>query len=63
MTLNVSLHNPTEARAREFTSGGLLHASVMFIADGQDIQVFFSGADLWKAQALADAFNAPTVTA
>ena len=63
MTLNVSLHSPTEAHAREFTSGETVHASVTFTADGQSIRLFFSGTDLWKAQALADAFNAPTVPA
>ena len=62
MTLSVSLYSPTEAYAREFTSGETVHASVTFTFDGQSIRLFFTGADLWRAQALADAFNAPTVT-
>ena len=59
MTLSVSLHDATRARSSIFVSGDKDHSSVEFTADGHSIRLFFKGADVWKAQALADAFNAP----
>jgi hypothetical protein len=57
MTLSVALHNPTEVCAQTFISQDRDHACVTFTANGQSIQLYFSGDDLWKAKALADSFN------
>jgi hypothetical protein len=59
VTIHVSLHGATRTRASAFLSDGKDHSSVYFMANGQTIQLFFTGAEVWKAQALADAFNAP----
>ena len=62
MTLSVALHDATEAYANKFISQDRDHFCVTFTAEGQSIYLYFSGADVWKAQALADAFNSPGPT-
>ena len=59
MTLKVEMNSLTSVCAGTFLSAGEYHSLIMFYSGEGEIMLRFSGADVWKAQALADAFNSP----
>ena len=57
MTLSVALHGPTHAHASIFTSAGVDCSCVTFKTNTGAIELYFSGADVGIAKALAYAFE------
>jgi len=57
MTLTVTMHSPITATVHTFDSGNVEHATVTFALNDSEVSLFFSREDVWKAQALVDAFN------